>query len=98
MYLFLGAVSSIIVKALCKILKNFDQLDLHCSLLITIFCDDSRTRGHNYKLSMSYSRRHFFSSCVVPLWNSLPDRCVNAPNFAIFKSELSKYLISAGVH
>ena len=87
------------LQAVYKILHG--AIDVDPSLFFNL-CDDSRTRGHNYKLSMSYSRldsrRHFFSSRVVPLWNSLPDRCVNAPNFAIFKSELSKYLISAGVH
>ena len=62
---------------------------------------DSRTRGHNYKISMFYSRldtrKHFFSSRVIPLWNSLPDCCVNASNIAIFKSELSDHFKSIGI-
>lgn len=68
--------------------------------LIFDTCTDSRTRGHRFKLATAYSRvdsrKYFFSSRIVPSWNSLPPACVEASSVAIFKSELSKYLLSTG--
>lgn len=63
-------------------------------------CSDSRTRGHNLKLAMSYSRldvrKFFFSSRVVQAWNELPNNCADAPSLESFKIELFKHLHSCG--
>ena len=66
------------------------------------FCFDNRTRGHKFKLAASFSRidvrKYFFSTRVIPSWNSLPASCAEAPTLAGFKCELSKHFLSIGVH
>ena len=54
---------------------------------------NGRTRGHTWKLvyppaSHINARNWFFPLRVIPAWNSLSDRIVNAPNVAIFKRRL----------
>jgi len=48
------------------------------------------TRGNNYKLvnhSFHYDlRKHFFSACIVNIWNSLPNSVADA-----FKARLDKF-------
>ena len=57
--------------------------------------EDRRTRGHDKKLSICYSRlnirRNFFSNRVAPLWNSLPQGVVDAPSLNSFKNRLDKH-------
>ena len=53
------------------------------------------TRGHDYKLlnkSFHYDLRKYSFSCrVVNVWNSLPQRVVEASNTNIFKTRLDKF-------
>jgi hypothetical protein len=53
-------------------------------------------RGHSRKLFLhrfsTRSRRNFFSSVVVPLWNKLPETAVTAPSVLSFKQALDKFL------
>jgi len=56
------------------------------------------TRGHSRMLARAFHRkklaRNFFSSRVVPLWNSLPDTCVTASTVNMFKSCLNSHFRS----
>lgn len=65
------------------------------------FVVDPRTRGHNYKLKGLRSkldvRRCWFSSRVVPLWNSLPREAVNASSVRLFKILVWNFLSQQGV-
>ena len=63
--------------------------------------NNKSSRGHSYRLCIplnkSNTRNFFFSSRVVPAWNSLPASTVAAPNpisfkKALFKHNLSKFL------
>ena len=57
--------------------------------------ENRRTRGHNKKLSICYSRlnlrRNFFSNRIAPLWNGLPQGVVEAPSLNSFKNRLDKH-------
>ena len=59
----------------------------------------SVTRNRFHKLFINFNRLdvrcNFFSQCVISPWNNLPDVCVNAPSFTVFKSELDCYLSRA---
>ena len=63
---------------------------------------DSRTRGHGYKIRCFHSRldirKHFFTSRVIPVWNSLPRSCVDAANVSSFKILLRQYFTSVDFH
>ena len=65
-------------------------------------CSDSRTRGHDFKLSFNFSRltfrNKFFSQRVVHYWNSLPNECVNASSLPSFKQALSQHFDRNGFH
>ena len=54
--------------------------------------NESRTRGHYYKLEkplvQTTIRKHFFSIRVINNWNSLPYEVVNAVSLGNFKSKL----------
>jgi len=56
---------------------------------------DVATRGNKYKLyqsSVKYDlKKHFFTSRVVSLWNSLPDGVVDSDTINCFKSRLDKF-------
>ena len=60
------------------------------------FSNDSRTRGHQYKLKKQPARlevrKHYFGMRVVDIWNSLPDLVVEAPSLNAFKNRLDKVL------
>lgn len=62
---------------------------------------DPRTRGHRFKVNMSYSRldikKHFFTSRIVPIWNNLPDTCVEAETISCFKLRLHEHLLSLNI-
>jgi len=51
-----------------------------------------RTRGHDYKLFLAYTRlnirKHFVSERVVPVWNNLESNVINFSNIKRFKSSL----------
>ncbi len=59
------------------------------------FCKHSTTRGHSKKMyHRRYTtavRRNFFTNRVVPIWNSLPEDVVCAPDRNTFKSRLDKF-------
>ena len=42
-------------------------------------------------------RGNFFSQRVVNLWNSLPQRAVEARSLSGFKTEIVKFLIARGI-
>ena len=54
----------------------------------------SRIRGKSFRTEM---RRTFFTQRVVGLWNSLPQRVVEASSLAIFKRELDVALVAKGI-
>ena len=59
------------------------------------FSNTSTTRGHSFKLVAppfrNKVRKYFFSSRVVPVWNSLPEHIVNAQTPTIFKRLISSH-------
>lgn len=62
--------------------------------------NESRTRGHVFKVKFKYSRldikKFFFASRVIPAWNALPSTCVEATSVDSFKLHLKTYLDSIG--
>ena len=42
-------------------------------------------------------RGNFFSQRVVNLWNSLPQKDVEARSLIVFKTEIDRFLINKGV-
>ena len=75
------------------------ETDTHCrvcrnstDMLIPI---TSGTRGHPYRFTTRQHnnyRNRFFTTRVLPIWNSLQPETVLAPNLNVFKSRLSKDL------
>ena len=61
----------------------------------------TRTRGHNLRLKeqsfKTEMRRNFFSQRVVNLWNSLPQKAVEARSLSAFKTEIDAFLIDKGI-
>ena len=59
---------------------------------------ETRTRGHNLKLSKQTcrlrARKHLFLNRVVDQWNCLPENIVTAPSINTFKNRLDKALYS----
>ena len=72
-----------------KILKELDKLD--AGRLFPML-GESRTRGHSLRIRgdsfRTEMRKTFFTQRVVSLWNSLPQKVVEASSLAIFKREL----------
>ena len=62
------------------------------SLCDLFMINESRTRGHNFKLYkplvQTTIRKRFFSVRVINNWNSLPYEVVNAISLDSFKSKL----------
>lgn len=62
---------------------------------------DSRTRGHNFKVRGLYSRldirKHWFTLRVIPFWNSLPQKAVNATSVLAFKREVWIHFSTIGI-
>ena len=54
----------------------------------------TRLKGRSFKTEM---RRSFFSQRVVNLWNSLPQRDVEARSLSAFKTEIARVLINKGI-
>ena len=81
-----------------KILKGLDRLD--AGRLFPML-GRSRTRGHSLRIRgksfRTEMRRNFFTQRVVGLWNSLPQRVVEASSLAIFKRELDVALVAKGI-
>ncbi|XP_055490631.1 uncharacterized protein LOC129696607 [Leucoraja erinacea] len=81
-----------------KILKGLDRLD--AGRLFPML-GKSRTRGHSLRIRgksfKTEMRRIFFTQRVVNLWNSLPQRVVEASSLAIFKRELDVVLVAKAI-
>jgi hypothetical protein len=60
-----------------------------------IFSKTTSTRGHQFKLVIPLDRtnlrKFFFSSRVIPIWNSLPPHCVCATSTSNFKKRISNH-------
>ena len=60
-----------------------------------VFIKDLSTRGHSKKLyhrrSNKAVRKNFFTNRIVPIWNSLPEHVVTAPNKNTFKNRLDEF-------
>jgi len=69
--------------------------DHYDTQLDATFCiiDNSRTRGHAYKLLKPHctidATKYFFSNLVISTWNNLPDMVVHSPKLSTFKRHLS---------
>ena len=76
-----------------KIISNLDNIKSHN---LFTFNDNSRTRGHEFKLNKprfnSQIRKHSFSQRVIDRWNLLPQDIVNSQSLNIFKSRLDKFM------
>ena len=61
-----------------------------------VLCRDSRTRGHNFKISVPHTnlsaRSRYFSVRVISSWNSLADDSVLADSLSKFKCLLHRDL------
>ena len=59
------------------------------------YMKDFSTRRHSKKLfyrrSKKNIRKNFFTNRVVPMWNSLPENAVSAPNRNTFKNRLDYF-------
>ena len=62
---------------------------------------ESRTRGHSLRIKgrpfKTEVRKNFFTQRVVNLWNSLPQRAVEAKSLDGFKRELDRALGASGI-
>ena len=58
------------------------------------FAEETRTRGHSYKLAKMHSRcdarLYFFSVQVVYRWNDLPQEAIEVTTVNSFKSHLDR--------
>ena len=52
-----------------------------------------RLRGRSFKTEM----RNLFSQKMVNLWNSLPQKAVEARSLSIFNTEIDRFLINKGI-
>ena len=75
-----------------KLIKGIDNADY--SKFFTL-AENSRTRGHSYKLLKDRARLDvrgkFFSQRVVNCWNSLPATVVDAESVNSFKNRLDNF-------
>jgi hypothetical protein len=75
-----------------KLIKGIDNVDY--SKFFTL-AENSRTRGHSYKLLKDRARLdvrgNFFSQRVVNCWNSLPATVVEAKSINSFKNRLDNF-------
>lgn len=77
----------------------YQHLDVDPSVYFRL-SGDSRIRGHHLKIFHPHCRldvrKHWFSTRVIPLWNSLPSSLVCSPNVDVFKNRLSSFLEANG--
>ena len=63
---------------------------------------NTNTRGHPFKLTIPLTRtnlrKYFFSSRVIPIWNSLPANIVNASTSSLLKKLISGHDLSLFLH
>ena len=81
-----------------KILKGLDRLDAGKMFPML---GESRTRGHSLRIRgrpfRTEMRKNFFTQRVVNLWNSLPQKAVEANSLDVFKRELDIALRANGI-
>ena len=68
-------------------------LDIDAAEMFTVSSNVHSTQGNSYRLQSITIPRHdfrlyFFTSGVVPIWNSLPQHVVSAKNIITFMSHL----------
>lgn len=77
------------------------HIDVDANLFFSVNTD-TRTRGHEFKLTCNHSRlniRQFWFSCrIVPIWNDLPASCVRASSVASFKLLLLQHFETIGIN
>ena len=75
-----------------KLIKGIDKVDYTNFFQLS---DDSRTRGHKFKIIKLRSRleirRNFFTQRIVSEWNGLPSFVVEAETVNSFKNRLDSY-------
>ena len=71
---------------------------LYAIYLFEFVSDQSSTRDHNFKVIKQHVKTnsflHFFTNCIVNLWNNLPSEIVNLPTMNTFKNRVDKYIKS----
>jgi ribonucleases P/MRP protein subunit RPP40 len=76
-----------------KMIKGFSKVDYRIFFTLD---ENSRTRGHRYKLVKSRSRleirKNFFSQRVVNQWNQLPSTVVEADTVNAFKNRYDRHV------
>ena len=77
-----------------QVYKVLNQIDSIPANKFFTLSEESRTRGHKYKLVKGHNRtRHkasIFPQRVVNPWNKLPSSCVESDSINSFKSALSR--------
>ena len=53
-----------------------------------------RLKGRSFKIEM---RRNFSSQRMVNVWNSLPQKTVEARSFTVFNTKIDRFLINKGI-
>ena len=82
------------MKLTARLLRGLDRVDVERMFPLA---GKSRTRGHKLRLkgrSFKTEMRNFFSQRVVDLWNSLPQKPVEARSLSVFKTEIDRFLIN----
>ena len=81
-----------------RILRGLDRMDVERMFPLV---GKTITRGHNLRLKgrsfKTEMRRNFFSLRVMNLWNSLPQKAVEAKSLTVFKTEIYRFLINKGI-
>jgi hypothetical protein len=80
-----------------KMIKGFSRLDYKAFFTLD---ENSRTRGHNYKIVKDRSRldirKYCFSQRIVNEWNGLPASVVAAESVNSFKNRYDSYVSEKG--
>ena len=79
-----------------RILKGLDTVDVEKMFLLV---GETRIQGHSFRVKgfRTKMRRNFFSQRVVNLWNSLPQKAVEAKSLSVFKTEIDKFLFGKAI-
>ena len=76
-----------------KIFVGIDKVNVHDLFIVE---QETRTRGHDFKLKKSNCklnlRLNFFTQRVINFWNGLPINVVNSESTKIFKRWLDKFM------
>ena len=76
-----------------RILRGLDKLDVE-RMFPPVGGQNLRVKGRPFKTER---RRTFFSQRLVNLWNSLPQRAVEARSGSVFNTEIDRFLINKGI-